>query len=125
MKRILLMQLACFLCMLANGQSVELDQRAKSHYSPEQIASLSPVKIAQINFYYQRSFEVKKGDKACANCTNIDPATLDITRFENQRAADRRVVVFVSTPGWPIVLLSLNELEQEYKRIANGQSSTH
>lgn len=106
---------------LAQSGSVQLDERARKHYTEEQIKSLSPEKIQQINFYYSKSFVILKKDKECTSCPPIDESSIDITLFENSRAEDRRVVVFLTRPGYPIELLSWNELKAEYARMSGGK----
>lgn len=105
----------------AQNNTVQLDERARKHYTEEQIQSLSPEKIRQINFYYSKSFIVLKKDKPCASCPPIDESTIDITQFENSRAEDRRVVVYLTKPGYPIELLSWNELKAEYEKMSGNQ----
>ncbi len=101
------------------GAEPVIDERVKNHYSVSQIASFSESKAASVNFYYRNSFEIKKGDKVCTTCPEINPSALDITLFEHNRK-DRSVAVFQTEPGYPVVLLSVNELQAAYARISGN-----
>lgn len=104
----------------AQGNMSIIDPRAKNHYTEEQINAMSAGKISQVNFYYSKSFVVLKKDN-CNGCPAIDVNILDVTVFENQRAEDRRVVVFLTKPGLPIELLSWNELKAEYAKLSKDK----
>lgn len=108
---------------LVNAQQPELDVRARSKYSKEDLASMSVAKIEQINFYYRQSFVINKKDKVCSTCPEIDVNSIDISKFESRRHQDKRVVVFLTEPGYPIQLLSISELQEAYSKILQNHKS--
>ncbi len=110
-----------FFALTTYGQQ-SLDERAKGKYSEAQIASMSPEKIAQVNFYYSKSFEVKRTDK-CNTCPDPDPSDIDITVYENQRQPDRRVGIMEEKGRYRVILLSHTELSAAYDRIMNEYNS--
>jgi hypothetical protein len=96
----------------------QVDPRAKKHYTAEQINTFSPEKLKQVNFYYSKSFVLmKKGN----GCPDVSEQTIDITKYENQRAENRRVVVFIAKPGCSIELLSRDEMNAEYSKISSSK----
>lgn len=98
--------------------STTMDPRVHKHYTAEQLKEieiLSPEKLKSLNFYYSSSFIVHPGTTG----GTVDPATIDITEFEQFRQEDKRARTGVSrTTGATIELLSRKELQEKYKELA-------
>jgi hypothetical protein len=98
-----------------NNDNLQLiDIRARKYYSDTDILNMTPVKLAQVNFIFQRSFVINH-DKPCPECPAVDLSKIDVGTL--QRQVDKRQRTYQSVPGHPIDLLSLNELDAELLRI--------
>ncbi len=92
----------------------QIDARARKYYTDADIMNMSPMKLAQVNFIYQRSFVINH-DKPCPECPEVDLSKVDVATM--QRQAKRRARFYQSVPGHPIDLLSVEELDAELLRI--------
>lgn len=92
----------------------QIDARARKYYTDVDIMNMSPMKLAQVNFIYQRSFVINH-DKPCPECPEVDLSKIDVATM--QRQAKRRARFYQSVPGHPIDLLSVEELDAELLRI--------
>lgn len=92
----------------------QIDARARKYYTDADIMNMSPMKLAQVNFIYQRSFVINH-DKPCPECPEVDLSKIDVATM--QRQAKRRARFYQSVPGHPIDLLSVEELDAELLRI--------
>jgi hypothetical protein len=102
-----------FFCVsVASGFSqtsnVALDPRAARHYSATDIAQMTPMQIAEINFIYQNSFVINQ-DKPCAECPPVDFDKIDVSLM--QRNPHTRARYYQTVPGHPIDLLSEDEVQ--------------
>jgi hypothetical protein len=100
--------------------NTSLDPRATRYYTPEQIAQMDALKVAQLNFIFQHSWVVNTL-KPCPECPAIDMAAFDV--YEYTREAKSRKRVYLTVPGNPIDLLSFQELDAELNRIKNEMNS--
>ncbi len=105
---------SAFLSAQSNDNLQLIDARARKYYSDTDIINMTPVKLAQVNFIFQRSFVVNH-DKPCPECPAVDLSKIDVGIM--QRQIDKRQRTYQSVPGQPIDLLSLNELDAELLRI--------
>ena len=114
----ILSSLLLFLCVNISAQNAsnlqQIDARARKYYSDADIMNMSPMKLAQVNFIYQRSFVINQ-DKPCPECPEVDLSKIDVATM--QRQAKRRARFYQSVPGHPIDLLSVEELDAELLRI--------
>ena len=98
-----------------NNDNLQLiDIRARKYYSDTDILNMTPVKLAQVNFIFQRSFVINY-DKPCPECPAVDLSKIDVGVV--QRKIDKRKRHYQSVPGHPIDLLSIQELDAELLRI--------
>ena len=114
----ILSSLLLFICVNISAQNAsnlqQIDARARKYYSDADILNMSPMKLAQVNFIYQRSFVINH-DKPCPECPEVDLSKIDVATM--QRQAKRRARFYQSVPGHPIDLLSVEELDAELLRI--------
>lgn len=103
-----------------NDNLQQIDARARKHYSDTDIINMSPMKLAQVNFIYQRSFVINH-DKPCPECPEVDLSKIDVASM--QRVAKSRARFYQSVPGHPIDLLSFEELDTELLRIGQEFSN--
>jgi hypothetical protein len=102
-----------------------IDSRARKYYADSDIINMTPVKLAQVNFIFQRSFVINH-DKPCPECPEVDLNKVDVGVL--QRQVDKRKRHYQSVPGHPIDLLSIQELDAELLRIEqelNTNSNSH
>jgi hypothetical protein len=96
-----------------------LDPRILQHYSRAAIAEIqqrTPYKLAQLNYYFRESWQLQ-ADPACPACPMPDPATIDVTRYEHLRAADRPNSIQLSKPGPYLVLLPRQVVLTRYQAL--------
>jgi hypothetical protein len=114
----ILSSLLLFLCVNISAQNAsnlqQIDARARKYYTDGDIMSMSPMKLAQVNFIYQRSFVINH-DKPCPECPEVDLSKIDVATM--QRLPKTRARFYQSVPGHPIDLLSVEELDAELLRI--------
>ena len=102
-----------------------IDSRARKYYADSDIINMTPVKLAQVNFIFQKSFVINH-DKPCPECPEVDLNKVDVGVL--QRQVDKRTRHYQSVPGHPIDLLSIQELDAELLRIEqelNTNSNSH
>jgi hypothetical protein len=96
-----------------------LDPRILAHYSSAEILEMqqhTPTKLAQLNYYYQSSWQLQAAPD-CPACPMPDPATIDITTYEHMRQLDRPNTVRLTDSGHYLVLLPRNEVMAQYRQI--------
>ena len=116
-----LLILAVLIGFCANAQqnplvSQQLDSRANRYYSANDISQMDALKIAQLNYIFQRSWVINTL-KPCPECPAIDINSFDVYQYEREAKSRKRV--YLSVPGNPIDILSYQELDIELERIKN------
>jgi hypothetical protein len=122
MRKILLLSTILLITSIVSAQSVKIDKRAEKYYTKEEIQSMPPEKIKQINTLYTKSFIIPDQFK-----NNINPNDIDIREYSKERLPFDRAKVYLkektNTPETDIrkkeyiILLSINELKTLYSKI--------
>jgi len=121
--RKLLLLIAVFIFIAQSySQSVKIDKRAEKYYTKEEIKSMPPEKIKQINALYTKSFIIPDEFKG-----QINPDDIDIRDYSRERLPfDRAKVYLKQKSDRPetdnrsdkyIILLSIQELKTLYANI--------
>ncbi|MBA3900428.1 MAG: hypothetical protein H0X62_09505 [Bacteroidetes bacterium] len=103
---------------MAQEAPVEVDPRVKLYYSEAEIIKMkaeNPLSIKKLNYYFQNSYFIVPADGSQTGV--IDPMSIDARRFEAQRHATEKVSIVISANDDRLVLISLKELEKEYKKL--------
>ncbi|MBU0488731.1 MAG: hypothetical protein KKA07_00485 [Bacteroidetes bacterium] len=108
MKRIILLSITIGFLFVGTVMAQQdtrpvLDSRAAKHYTVEQVAEMSDVKILQLNFLYTSSFfidksKLKYADKSkekivIRDCPTVSPGDIDVANYELARKRKQRVSV--------------------------------
>jgi hypothetical protein len=95
----------------------DIDPRIRLHFTEQQVNEMlatQPLKIKVLNTYYRSSFVLITPEHEV--CTT-DPATIDITSYENLRKEDKRVSTGYIGTRYVIELLSKQELQALYDHL--------
>ena len=92
-----------------------LPLNAKKYYKRDNVVTWPISKVNQVIFLYTKSFRVVENSKDCI----LNPETLNVSELNKLRQFDSKVVTTIKQDGCniKIELLSINELEDNYKQI--------
>lgn len=82
-----------------------------SHYTVAELQSVTPKKLAAINYYYTESFILDS--ISCSECRPFNRTTFDVSQFEQFRKQSERYVRTYSKYGYKLTLLSKDEMQYE------------
>lgn len=102
---------------LAFAQNKGSDKRAAGHFTPEELAAIEkdPVKLKKLNYLFNSSFIFVPSDST--NATPVDPATIDIMKYDFHRFQDKPRTIFINRMHDKIILQSKDDLEKAYREI--------
>ena len=109
--------LTWFACQAFAQSNVEIDARIYKHYDENQLREMqenTPVKILQLNFYYQKSYQLVPN--GCSECPSLDPQKFDVSEWDMQRMEDKQTTRDLKY-NYDVLLMSRNELMDNYKKI--------
>lgn len=93
----------------------KLPFQAKKVYDKANVITWSSGKLKEVIFLYTKSFRIIDETKGC----NLSPETFDIPELNKLRKLDSKVIVVVKSDlcNVQIELISINELEENFKKI--------
>lgn len=104
---------------LGQVADIEVDPRVRIYYSEAEVDSMrynDPSALKKLNYYFQESFFIIPADTH-HNFNKIHPLTIDVKRFESERHPTEQKSIVISANGDKLVLKSLKELLEEYKKM--------
>ncbi len=105
------------------SDNIELDLRARKHYTTEDIRVMPTLKKKQVNFMYTQSYLPDPKNSYNTDCSKIPVDEFDVYDYNKQRKEKERVTIVVAdkTCKFLVVLLSWDEVKQQNKKIESEQ----
>ncbi|PLX01186.1 MAG: hypothetical protein C0594_13940 [Marinilabiliales bacterium] len=119
-KEIIMLSVVLLISVSVMGQKVELDKRAKNHYTDEQISKIPDVKREKMNFMYRESFIIPEEMQGKLSKDDIDVTPYHVFRKQSER---QRVPLNIdeeqefAPADRIIILLSQDEVDEAFAKI--------
>jgi len=106
-----------FVCcsLSAQKENLKVDSRAMKYFTLEQVKSMEPFQIEQMNYLFGASFEIDDKTEQCEVCPEINPEEIDIKGLS--RSQTERTKFYLTDPGHPIILYSWDEVNKKLEEI--------
>jgi hypothetical protein len=114
---IILLLFLSFVCntLTAQNDKIKADSRALKYFTIEQVKSMEPYQIEQMNYLFGASFEVDDKTEPCDECPEINLEEIDIKGLS--RSQTERTKFYLTDPGHPIILYSWEEVNEKLEEI--------
>jgi hypothetical protein len=99
----------------AQNDNLKADSRAMKYFTLEQVKSMEPFQIEQMNYLFGASFEVDDKTEPCDKCPEINLEEIDIKGLS--RSQTERTKFYLTDPGHPIILYSWEEVNKKLEEI--------
>lgn len=120
MKNITTINLLLFLSSIcttlsAQNEKIKADSRALKYFTIEQVKSMEPYQVEQMNYIFGASFEIDDKTEPCNECPEINSEEIDIKGLS--RSQTERTKFYMTDPGHPIILYSWDEVNKKLEEI--------